>query len=72
MKMVVRGIVSLALLMCVVVGVPGPQLHAQVSSDRLSRADAEPQNWLTYNGTYDSQATVDSTRSRRRMWPISN
>jgi alcohol dehydrogenase (cytochrome c) len=28
---------------------------AQVSSDRLLRAAAEPQNWLTYSGTYMSQ-----------------
>ena len=27
-------------------------LHAQVSSERLLRADEEPQNWLTYSGTY--------------------
>src|SRR5688500_4649023 len=29
--------------------------HAQVTSDRLLRADAEPQNWLTYSGGYASQ-----------------
>ena len=27
---------------------------AQVSFERLMRADAEPQNWLTYSGTYSS------------------
>ena len=27
-------------------------LHAQVTSERLLRADQEPQNWLTYSGTY--------------------
>ena len=27
-------------------------LHGQVSSDRLLNAAKEPQNWLTYNGTY--------------------
>ena len=32
-----------------------PILHAQVSSDRLLRAADEPQNWLTYSGTYASQ-----------------
>ncbi len=31
------------------------QVHAQVSSDRLLRAAAEPRNWLTYSGTYQSQ-----------------
>jgi len=30
-------------------------LHAQVSSERLLRAADEPQNWLTYSGTYFSQ-----------------
>lgn len=28
---------------------------AQVPSDRIRSAAAEPQNWLTYNGTYNSQ-----------------
>src|SRR5438045_7459675 len=27
----------------------------QVTADRIVRASAEPQNWLTYNGTYSSQ-----------------
>jgi alcohol dehydrogenase (cytochrome c) len=32
------------------------QLNAQqVTSDRILRAASEPQNWLTYNGTYSSQ-----------------
>ena len=30
-------------------------LQAQVTSDRLINAAAEPQNWLTYGGTYSSQ-----------------
>jgi alcohol dehydrogenase (cytochrome c) len=30
-------------------------VHAQVPYDRILRASAEPQNWLTYNGTYSSQ-----------------
>jgi alcohol dehydrogenase (cytochrome c) len=30
-------------------------LNAQVSYDRLLRADSEPHNWLTYGGTYTSQ-----------------
>ena len=30
-------------------------LSAQVTSDRLMRAAQEPQNWLTYSGTYMSQ-----------------
>ena len=31
------------------------QLKAQVSYDRILKAAAEPQNWLTYGGTYTSQ-----------------
>ena len=31
------------------------RLDAQVTSDRLLRANEEPQNWLTYSGTYFSQ-----------------
>src|SRR4051794_27732529 len=31
-------------------------VHAQqVTSDRILRAISEPQNWLTYNGSYSSQ-----------------
>ena len=30
-------------------------LHAQVTFDRILRADKEPQNWLTYSGTTQSQ-----------------
>src|SRR5438105_1141810 len=30
-------------------------LSAQVSSDRLTKAAGEPQNWLTYSGSYMSQ-----------------
>ena len=30
-------------------------LHAQVSFDRILRADQESQNWLTYSGTFMSQ-----------------
>jgi len=30
-------------------------LHAQVTSDRITRAADEPQNWLTYSGGYASQ-----------------
>ncbi len=30
-------------------------LHAQVSYERILRADEEPHNWLTYSGTYSGQ-----------------
>src|SRR5206468_10420628 len=35
--------------------VAASSLQAQVSFDRLLRAADEPQNWLTYSGTYASQ-----------------
>jgi alcohol dehydrogenase (cytochrome c) len=44
--------VTLALfLLCLII----PLLNAQVSYERLLRAADEPQNWLTYSGTYASQ-----------------
>jgi len=45
-----RTILATALLAAL-----GYQLQAQVPTDRILRAAAEPQNWLTYNGTYMSQ-----------------
>ena len=42
-------------LLLAVVAVASLQLDAQVTSDRILKAAAEPQNWLTYNGTYSSQ-----------------
>jgi len=33
----------------------GAALHAQVTYERLLHAATEPQNWLTYSGTYSSQ-----------------
>ena len=46
------------LLVCVVIsstfGLHG-QVSPRVSNDRLVNAAAEPQNWLTYSGTYFSQ-----------------
>ncbi len=44
-----------AAVLVAVVLVAAVQLTAQVSYDRILRASAEPQNWLTYNGTYNSQ-----------------
>src|SRR6478736_6944897 len=40
---------TLALLL-----IPVALAHAQVSFDRLRNAAKEPQNWLTYNGSYAS------------------
>ena len=45
--------VGLMLLLSAVVG--SQTLRAQLTSQRIERAASEPQNWLTYNGTYDSQ-----------------
>jgi alcohol dehydrogenase (cytochrome c) len=41
-------------LLCLVLLIPC-SLFAQVSSERLLRAGDEPQNWLTYSGSYSSQ-----------------
>lgn len=50
-----RAIVTLAALAVAVgISVPG-RLQAQVSYDRILNSADEPENWLTYNGTYSSQ-----------------
>ena len=49
-----KRLARLALLLLVPLGC-SYVLHAQVSSSRLLNAAAEPQNWLTYSGTYFSQ-----------------
>ena len=36
---------------------------AQVGYERLRNAASEPQNWLTYNGSYAAPTTVNSIRS---------
>jgi len=48
-RAVARSLVALTVL-----GAAVPA-HAQVTADRLTRASDEPQNWLTYSGTYASQ-----------------
>jgi len=47
MRLLCRTSVSLVFL-------SGPLL-AQVTYDRLLHSDKEPQNWLTYSGSYNSQ-----------------
>jgi alcohol dehydrogenase (cytochrome c) len=42
-------------LVAPLVAVVSATLAAQVTSDRLIRAVAEPQNWLTYSGMYNGQ-----------------
>jgi alcohol dehydrogenase (cytochrome c) len=44
-----------AVVPVVVLALAAVQLRAQVSYDRIVRASAEPQNWLTYNGAYNGQ-----------------
>jgi alcohol dehydrogenase (cytochrome c) len=50
-------------------------LRAQVSFERLLRADREPQNWLTYSGTVQSQRfsqltqiTPDNVKNLELQW----
>jgi len=50
-------------------------LGAQVSFDRLLQADREPQNWLTYSGTYLgqrysqlAQITPDNVKALELQW----
>jgi alcohol dehydrogenase (cytochrome c) len=49
MTMTRRVLFALALLTALPLGI-----DAQLTSDRLLRADQEPQNWLTYSGGYQS------------------
>ncbi len=49
--------------------------HAQVTPQRIERAAAEPQNWLTYNGGYDSarystlnQITPGNVKNLEEKW----
>ena len=50
-------------------------LFAQVSFDRIMRADKEPQNWLTYSGSVQSQRysqltqiTPDNVKNLELQW----
>ena len=50
-------------------------LHAQVSYDRLRRAEQEPHNWLTYSGNYSSnryselvQISPANARNLEQKW----
>ena len=51
-----KAVLRTSLLVVVLGGLLVPhRLHAQVSYDRILHSADEPQNWLTYNGTYSSQ-----------------
>jgi alcohol dehydrogenase (cytochrome c) len=47
MNTMIRGTLLVVISACA--------LHAQVTFDRILRADKEPQNWLTYSGSTQSQ-----------------
>src|SRR5688572_30748745 len=65
----------IALLVCA-----GGFVHAQqITAERIVRAGAEPQNWITYNGTYDSQRfsrlnqiTPSNVTSLEQKWVVQN
>jgi alcohol dehydrogenase (cytochrome c) len=51
----------------------------QVTADRILRAASEPHNWLTYNGTYDSQRysrltqiTPANVANLQQQWVVQN
>ena len=47
--------VIVALLAALILSTPVNAAAAEVSAARIEKAGAEPQNWLTYGGGYDSQ-----------------
>ena len=51
-----KAVQRTCLLALVLGGLLAPHhLRAQVTYDQILRSADEPQNWLTYNGTYSSQ-----------------
>ena len=61
-----------ALVVCLMAAA---ELFAQVSSERLLRAGEEPDNWLTYSGTYSShrysslnQITSQNAKDLEMKW----
>lgn len=48
-RIILTWILALSVLSC------SAPAYAQVTAARIRRAAAEPQNWLTYSGTYDGQ-----------------
>jgi len=66
---------SLLIGLAVLVGALSAHLHAQVTSQRLTAAAKEPQNWLTYSGNYSStrfseltQITPGNVRNLKLQW----
>ena len=55
----------------------GASVRAQVTAPRIERAATEPQNWLTYNGSYDSkrfsplnQITPANVKTLEQKWVV--
>ena len=71
---------TLLLLASLCLGPAGPdRVAAQLSSDRIRDAAAEPHNWLTYNGTYSSQRysrldqiTPENVNDLELRWVLQN
>jgi alcohol dehydrogenase (cytochrome c) len=67
-------------ILVVLLACAGAHLHAQqVTSEQILRASATPQNWVTYNGTYDSQRysrldqiTPSNVRNLEQQWVVQN
>jgi alcohol dehydrogenase (cytochrome c) len=62
-------------LLLLLFSVGSSPVHAQVSSERLLGAAQEPQNWLTYSGSYMSQRhttlgqiTPDNVKNLEQKW----
>ena len=69
-----------SLVVFVLAGMMTPHhLHGQVPYDRILRAADDPQNWLTYNGTYSSQRysslsqiTSENVSNLESQWVLQN
>ena len=66
-----RHFAIVLLLVCVLV----PQVHGQVTRQRLVESAKEPQNWLTYSGNYSStryslldQITPSNVKNLKLQW----
>src|SRR3954468_7877924 len=51
----VKTVLSIVAVVFAGMAAPGEAQAQQVTSDRILHAQAEPQNWLTHNGDYNSQ-----------------
>lgn len=67
------------ILPLLVIALASYRLDAQVTADRLLRAASEPENWLTYSGTYLSQrysqlrqVDLSNVRNLEQKWVLQN